>query len=117
MHRDTSLYSYTSDSRLKKADDFSSVFIFRRVLHGKHFKIHYKPNDTDVSRLGLVVSKRIHKRANKRNYMKRIIRELFRHEVVNWTSYDVVVRVQKYFTQDDYIEIKKEFQDITQKLK
>lgn len=109
----SSMYSYPSGNRIKKADDFSSVFVFRKVLHAKYFKIHYKPNDVGLPRLGLVVSKRVHKRANKRNYMKRLLRELFRHEKVLWDNYDMVVRVQKCFTQEHYHEITAEFARIT----
>ena len=108
-------YSYPGDNRLKKADEFSSVFIFRKVLHGNYLKIHYKPNELGCSRLGLIVSKRIHKRANKRNYMKRLIRELFRCEKVAWGSYDVVVRVQKCFVQTDYTLLKDEFIRMTRR--
>lgn len=112
----TQLYSYASDNRLKKADEFSSVFIFRKVLHGSYLKIHYKPNDLGFSRLGLIVSKRIHKRANKRNYMKRVIREFFRHEKILWGSYDIVVRVQKCFEPNDYVHLKDEFIRMTNRL-
>lgn len=112
---DTQQYSYLSDNRLKKADEFSSVFIFRKVLHGHYLKIHYKPNELGYSRLGLIVSKRIHKRANKRNYMKRLIRELFRCEKVAWGSYDVVVRVQKCFVQTDHTRLKDEFVRMTKR--
>lgn len=107
------MYGYPGLYRLKKADEFSSVFIFRRVCLGKYFKIHYKPNDRSYSRLGLIVSKRIHKRANKRNYMKRVIRELFRLEQINWCNYDIVVRVQYCFTYLDFNKIKGEFSNLT----
>ena len=108
------MYSYTQAHRLKKADDFSSVFNFRKVRHGVYFKIHYKPSDSANSRLGLVVSKKIHKRANQRNYMKRIIREIFRHEQTKWSSpVDIIVRVVKHFTHDELSIVMAEFQHLT----
>lgn len=110
------MYSYPSDNRIKKADDFSSVFVFRKVLYSKYYKIHYKPNDLGLPRLGLVVSKRVHKRANKRNYIKRVLRELFRHEKCLWNNYDIVIRVQKCFTPEHYQEIATEFTKITRSL-
>lgn len=110
------MYSYTKALRLKKADEFSSVFIFRKTRNGAFLKIHYKPNDLEQSRLGLIVSKKNHKRANKRNYMKRVLRELFRHCQNDWHGYDIIVRVQKYFTPDDFIVVKQEFEQLTQKL-
>ena len=104
---------FTKDHRLKKADEFSSVFIFRKVKAAESLKIHYKPNGLQQSRLGIVVSKKVHKRANWRNYMKRVIRELFRCNQASWLHYDIIVRVHKAFNEDDFQKIKQEFQHLT----
>ncbi len=105
---------FTQAHRLKKADEFSSVFLFRRSKSGVYLKIYYKPNELPNSRLGLITSKRIAKRANKRNYMKRLTRELFRQNNADWLkSYDVVVKVIKLFTHDNYSEIINEFKLLT----
>ncbi|MFN7094927.1 MAG: ribonuclease P protein component [Burkholderiales bacterium] len=112
----TGIYSFTQSHRLKKADEFSSVFIFRKVKHGKYLKIHYKPNELSNSRLGIIVSKKNHKRANKRNYMKRTIRELFRHNQAIWNNYDLIVRVNKFFTPSEFEEVKQEFNYLTKVL-
>lgn len=111
------MYSYTKELRLNKADEFSSVFILRKTKNGAWLKIHYKPNNMDFSRLGIIVSKKNHKHANKRNYMKRIIRELFRNEQPNWIGHDIIVRVNKFFTPEQYFEVKQEFIHLTQKLR
>lgn len=108
------MYDYTKAHRLNKADEFSSVFIFRKVKYAKYFKIHFKPNQLTNSRLGIIVGKKIHKKANRRNYMKRFIREVFRREQLQWESYDLVVRVQLVFTADNYVEALAEFQKLTQ---
>ena len=108
------MYSYTQAHRLKKADDFSSVFNFRKVRHGVYFKIHYKPNGENISRLGIVVSKKIHKRANQRNYMKRFIREVFRHEQTKWSNgVDIIVRVAKHFKAEEFAVVMAEFNRLT----
>ena len=110
------MYKYTQAHRLKEADEFSSVFLFRKVRFGTYFKIHYKPNELPNSRLGLIVSKKIHKRANKRNYMKRVIRELFRLYAPEFNNYDIIVRVQKCFVQENFNTIKTEFFNLTKAL-
>ena len=107
------MYKYTQAHRLKAADEFSSVFLFRKVRHGVYFKIHYKPNELPNSRLGLIVSKKIHKRANRRNYMKRVIRELFRQNASNFSGYDIIVRVQKCFNHQDFSVVNTEFFHLT----
>ncbi len=109
------LHSYPVTLRLNTADDFSSVFILRKTRNGTWLKIHYKPNGLSHSRLGLVVSKKNHKRANKRNYMKRVIRELFRQQQPEWLGHDIVVRVNKFFTAHDFLQIKNEFIQLTAK--
>jgi ribonuclease P protein component len=105
-------YKFTQQHRLQNADDFSSVFVFRKVRFGTYFKIHFKPNELNHSRLGLIVSKKNHKRANKRNYMKRTIREYFRLHQNAWSGVDMVVRVQKYFTSDEYPQIMAELNQL-----
>lgn len=99
--------------RLKKADEFSSVFAFRKVKAGKFFKLHYKPNQLEHCRLGFMVSKKIAKRANQRNYMKRFIREFFRTQQQAWFAIDLIVRVQKKFTREEYSLVAAEFHLLT----
>ncbi len=121
---------FTQQHRLRTADDFSSVFLFRRVLYGGFIKIHYKPNTLSHSRLGLIVGKRVHKKANKRNYMKRALREFFRVHQHKWGSvqstpsldkhtpcgFDIIIRVTKYFTHENYNSLHEEMHKITTKL-
>lgn len=54
-------------------------------------------NDLGYARLGLVVAKKNAKRANKRNYMKRVLREWFRLHRHQLGGEDVVVRVRQLF--------------------
>ena len=109
------MYLYTQDFRLSKADEFSSVFILRKTRNGTWLKIHYKPNGLSHSRLGLIVSKKNHKRANKRNYMKRVIRELFRQQQPAWEGHDIIVRVNRFFTALQFYEVMQDFKQLTRK--
>ncbi len=104
------MQKFTQLHKLKKADEFSSVFLFRRNKFGQFLKIYFKPNQNfSHSRLGLIVSKKIHKKANKRFYMKRLLRELFRLNQQFWLPYDIVIKVNKLFTHEDFELIKQEF--------
>ncbi len=107
--------SFTKAHRLQKADEFSSVFVFRKVIHGKFFKLHYKPNDLVNSRLGFMVSKKIHKRANQRNYIKRVIREYFRTHQNLWQPVDVIIRSQRHFSTLDYPQVISELDQLCQR--
>jgi len=55
--------------------------------------LHYRPNGLDTARLGVVVAKKLAKRANARNLVKRIARECFRRNRVVLPAVDMVVRL------------------------
>lgn len=55
--------------------------------------LHYRPNGLDTARLGAVVAKKLAKRANVRNLVKRIAREIFRRQRVHIAPYDLIVRL------------------------
>ena len=107
------MYCLSEQHKLTKADDFSSVFVFRKVRSGIFFKIYYRPTQASNTRLGLIVGKKVHKRANRRNYMKRVFRELFRVQQTAWSGYDIVVRVHKCFMATDFTQIEAEFTRLT----
>lgn len=54
---------------------------------------HYRPNELGTARLGVVVAKKLAKRANVRNLVKRIVREQFRKARVALPPLDLVVRL------------------------
>ena len=86
-------FGFDSSLRLHKTDEFSSVFAFRRVLRGARFALHYSPNPAGTARLGLVVAKKLAKRAVQRNLVKRIGRDVFRHAHASLPPYDLVLRL------------------------
>ncbi|MDR0703147.1 MAG: ribonuclease P protein component [Azoarcus sp.] len=79
--------------RLHKTDEFSSVFAFKRVLRGRFYVLHYRPNGLESARLGLAVAKKLVKHASGRNLLKRIAREIFRLQRKNLPACDLIVRV------------------------
>lgn len=85
--------SFRSAHRLHKTDEYSSVFAFRRALRGRYYMLHYRPNGLDTARLGVVVAKKLAKRANVRNLVKRIAREIFRRHRQALPAMDLVVRL------------------------
>jgi ribonuclease P protein component len=81
--------------RLTKTDEFSSVFGFRRAIRGKLLMLHYQPRPDGMNdaRLGVVVGKKLLKRAVDRNRLKRIIREQFRRVRIDLPGIDLIVRL------------------------
>ena len=79
--------------RLHKTDEYSSVFAFRRAIKGTFLIVHYRPNGLGQARLGVVVAKKLARRANTRNLVKRIVREQFRRRRGALSAVDMVVRL------------------------
>ncbi|WP_051305059.1 ribonuclease P protein component [Chitinilyticum litopenaei] len=93
-------YRFTRAMRLLKTDDFSSVFSLRLSVSNEWFQLLGRRNGTAAARIGLVVGKKTAKRAVARNYMKRSLREIFRHEHGPLAGLDVVVRVRQPFGRE-----------------
>lgn len=110
-------FKFPSELRLLKTDDFSSVFNFRKRISATTLVIHYRNNPQLHPRLGLVVSKKVAKLSVDRNYMRRVLRELFRRNKVNLGNLDLVIRPQKPFSSKNYNEIAQEFDMLITKLK
>ena len=68
--------------RLTRTDEFSSVFGFRRAIRGSLLIMHYQPRATGLpdARLGMVIGKKLLKKAVDRNRVRRVIREQFRRQ-------------------------------------
>ncbi len=62
-------------------------------MRGRFYILHYRPSELDTARLGVVVAKKLAKRANVRNLVKRIARENFRCQRVDLPAMDLVVRL------------------------
>lgn len=62
-------------------------------MKGRYLIMNYRPNGLDTARLGVVVAKRLAKRANLRNLVKRIVREQFRKNRASLPAFDLVVRL------------------------
>lgn len=85
---------------LVKTDEISSVFTFNRRINSEHFQILVKPGSYIQGRLAVIVSKRVSKLANRRNYIKRLSREVFRLNQDKLAGMDIVVRVKKQFDRN-----------------
>jgi ribonuclease P protein component len=109
-------FKFPSELRLLKTDDFSSVFNLRKRIANKHLVMRYRPNGSTNARLGLIVAKKTAKLAVQRNYMRRVLRELFRLNQHQLPALDLIIQVQKVFKKPDFFEIKQEFDALCKKL-
>jgi ribonuclease P protein component len=101
---------------LKKTDEFSSVFSFRKRISSHFFVVHYKPNDAKLMRVGFVVAKKVAKHAVDRNYMRRVLREVCRHNLMVRPEADAVIQIHKKFVHQDFSQVKQELNQIFDKI-
>ncbi len=109
-------FKFIKQAKIVKTDDFSSVFSLRKRIASAHLVMRYKPNELNRPRLGLIVGKKTAKLAVWRNYMKRVLRELFRLNQHQLPALDLVIQVQKPFEKADFMQIKQEFEQLMLKL-
>lgn len=88
-------FGFGAQFRLLQADGFGEVFAQRRVVRGRQFDLHYRPNGGASARLGLVIAKKLARRSVWRNAIKRTGREAFRMARAGLPAMDLVLRLAK----------------------
>ncbi|CAG1000486.1 Ribonuclease P protein component [Burkholderiales bacterium] len=85
---------------LKKAADFQRVMSQGRRKQGRWLVLSATGGTSEGARLGLVVAKRLAKRAVDRNTIKRILRESFRRVATDLAAVDVVMRLRQPWPEE-----------------
>ena len=87
--------SFPKTARLRRAQEFKNLVRNSRAVRENGVALHVLPNNSlGQSRLGILVSRKVLKRAVDRNRAKRLIREFFRTRKGNFLrSADLVVRL------------------------
>lgn len=105
-------YHFGKKYRLLKTDDFSSVFALRCQKSRTWIQVFQARNSLGFPRLGLIVAKKVAKRANRRNYMKRLIREWFRLHKHELPPVDIIIRVRQPFRHAEYAGVVRTLQQL-----
>lgn len=101
-------FSFYKSNRLLTSSDFSYVFD-NAPFKASHpnFLILAKPSQTSTPRLGLIIAKKNVRLAVKRNRLKRLIRESFRHKQHHLPAIDAIVLARRGTENLNNIEITK----------
>jgi ribonuclease P protein component len=84
---------FRPEYRLHQPSEYSAVLASPLRVRSRHFEIRYRAADGASPRLGLIVPKRLAKRAVVRNTVKRLSREAFRTVRERLACVDLVVRL------------------------
>ena len=102
-------------SCLKKKKDFQNVFNSGKKVEAGSFYIKVISNNLKESRFGIVVSKKVSKKAVVRNKIKRRTRAIIKANLLKIKKVDCIVFFLSLPT--DFNSLKKEIEDSFQKLK
>jgi ribonuclease P protein component len=78
---------------LTAPEEYGSVLAFRRSFSAAHVQLLYRPNGRKAARLGLIVARKLARKAVTRNCIKRVAREAFRSAKLGLPPYDMVFRL------------------------
>ena len=87
-------FAFGRQMKMRKTDEFSSVFRFRCVGGDGNLAVMAAPNSLKHARLGLIVPKRIVADAVGRNRIKRLLREAFRLRQDELAGLDIVAQLK-----------------------
>ncbi len=98
--------------RLHESSDIASIFAEIKPQYLDIFQIYTRPSDKDITRLGIIISKKHIPLAVNRNRFKRQVRELFRKQIDTKTRhYDILVLVRNRPKQENKTQV---FEQLTQ---
>ncbi|PWT93586.1 MAG: ribonuclease P protein component [Acidobacteria bacterium] len=107
--------SFSRKHRLHKATDFRRIFSRGKRISSQSFVLYLLPNNLGVSRLGIQVKAKIGTAA-RRNYIKRIVREVFRRKKNELRRpIDIIFIAEKGMAALKYQELKCELEGVLQK--
>lgn len=96
------------ENRLKKKKDFENVFKNGKSVFSKILGVKFVDNNLDKNRYGVLVGKKVSKKAVERNLVKRRIREIIRKDCLNITNNkDIIILTLPEILKSDYDAIKK----------
>jgi ribonuclease P protein component len=83
--------SFPRSHRLVTQAEYKTLFKKAHKVSHRFLTILYKKNNNLYGRLGLIVGKRVAKKAVSRNQIKRVIRESFRFQQDKLSGIDIIV--------------------------
>jgi len=105
----TADFSFPSRYRIRNKSDFQQMQGKGSRLYARHFLLLLRESSQSFPRLGLVVSRKVEKRAVARNTLKRRLREVFRLNHHRFTgAYDLVVIARREAPQCSFDQIEHE---------
>ena len=109
-------YSFGKDKRITTKTNFKNTFSENNKFIGRFVVIWVQKQSEGKTKLGVISSKKMHNKANKRNFAKRRIREIFRRlSPYLKNNYNVIIVIRKSLLTSSWRDVKKELIDLLYK--
>ena len=106
-------YSFGKDKRITTKTNFKNTFSENNKFIGRFVVIWVQKQSEGKTKLGVISSKKMHNKANKRNFAKRRIREIFRRlSPYLKDNYNVIIVIRKSLLTSSWRDVKKELIDL-----
>ena len=99
-----------SHLRIRTDREFGKIYKFGRSTNSKNFYIKAVPNQLEHPRFGIVVSKKVSKKAVIRNKTKRRVREAAKKSLDSWKNVDLVFYIKNKLVEEPFQEVLDEVQ-------
>ncbi len=110
------MYMLIKKYRLAKRNDFQSIFTTGRKSFNKLFSLRYKLNNLNNSRIAVVVSNKVSKKATTRNRIKRQIRSIISDFLPKFKqNFDIIINILSPASNKEYGALKEELLKILKK--
>jgi ribonuclease P protein component len=100
--------SFPRGARLLKPQDFARLRGTSRRVGTRHFSAEVAANEFEGARLGLAISKRVSKKAVRRNRIKRIARDGFRRARAELPAVDILLIARSSADLEDNASLRAE---------
>ena len=103
-------------ARLLRPADFARLRSAGQRVGTRHFSAQVAPNEHGGARLGLAISKRVSKRAVRRNRLKRLARDDFRHHRADLPAVDILIIARPSADLEDNAGLRAELARLWQRI-
>ena len=84
-------FRLTHQSKILKPGEYKSIFTNGNMTRGKYWQVMAIKTGAKKAKLGLAISKKVHRLAVERNRFKRIARETFRLQQAELNNWEFVI--------------------------
>lgn len=103
-------------NRLKKEKDFKEVFSKGRTVYSNPINIRFFWRDVNERRVGIIVSKKVSKKAVTRNRVKRVLREQMREKIERvQRGIDIIIIAKRDILKLNFKEINISLEEVLKK--